>query len=204
MDAIGCREIAWLNKYAIPKPPKDIFVTSEVQNSPDAHIALYKLFLSIAPYLLPEEKLTRSTLWHWDIHSSNLFVDGNRITCLIDWQETWAGPLFLQYRHPKLVDYNGQVLLRLPEGSESIEDANEKARVRTQVESSIVLHRYETETKEVNPLLGEILYTRQGPTRRETVQFATNTWDGDILPFRQCLIRIERFVYFIGVLMQLC
>lgn len=135
------------------------------------------------------------TLWHWDLHSANLFVEGNRITSLIDWQDTWVGPLFLQFRHPKLVDYNGEILLRLPKNYESLEDRPEKAQMRRQVEKSIVLFTYETETSQVNPLLSEILRIRHGRTRRETVQFAANTWEADIIPLRQCLIRLERFVY---------
>jgi hypothetical protein len=96
--------------------PNDIFVASEAQNSPSAHISLYKRFLDIVPYLPPKsQKLSSSTLWQWDIHSANLFVEGGRIVSLIDWQDVWAGPLFLQFRHPKLVDYNGEVLLKLPE-----------------------------------------------------------------------------------------
>jgi hypothetical protein len=129
------------------------------------------------------------------MHSANLFVEGNQITSLIDWQDTWAGPLFLEFRHPKLVDYNGEVLLKLPEHYESLEEGDEKASTRRQVEKSIVLYTYETETKENNPLLSEVLYIHYGRTKRETVQFSVNSWDGDILPFRQCLIRIERFVH---------
>ncbi|CZR51218.1 probable FMP29 Found in Mitochondrial Proteome [Phialocephala subalpina] len=193
LTAIVNREIAWISSFAVPKPPKDIFVASEAQNSPSSHVSLYKMFLRILPYLLPKNKaLSGSTLWHWDIHSANLFVEGNRITSLIDWQDTWAGPLFLQFRHPKLVDFNGEVLLKLPENYESLEEGDEKARTRKQVEKSIVLYTYETETDKQNPLLSEILRIHHGRTRRETVQFAANTWDGDIIPFRQCLIRIER------------
>jgi hypothetical protein len=154
------------------------------------------MFLDLVPYLFPKnKKLTSSTLWHWDIHSANLFVEGNRISSLIDWQDTWAGPLFLQFRHPKLVDYNGEVLLKLPENYESLEEAGEKVRTRKQVEKSIVLYTYETESDKKNLLLSEILRVHHGRTRRELVQFAANTWDGDILPFRQCLIRVERLVH---------
>ncbi|KAH7370626.1 kinase-like domain-containing protein [Rhexocercosporidium sp. MPI-PUGE-AT-0058] len=192
LTAIARREIAWIRSFAVPKSPNDIFVASEAQNSPNSHISLYKMFLRIIPYLLPEEKkLSVSTLWHWDLHSANLFVEGNRITSLIDWQDTWAGPLFFQFRHPKLVDYNGEMLLKLPENYERLE-GDEKARTRKQVEKSIVLYTYETETDTKNVLLKEILHMHHGRPRRETVLFAANTWDGDIIPFRQCLIRLER------------
>ena len=89
---------------------------SEAQKSPEEHIALYKKYLDISPYILPKDgTMARSTLWHWDLHAPNIFVKDDRITGLIDWQTAWAGPLFLQYRYPKLVRYSGDVMLRLPE-----------------------------------------------------------------------------------------
>lgn len=139
MKAIGQREIAWISQYATPKPLNALLPTSEAQRTPEAHIELYKKFLKISDYLLPEGDLVRPALWHWDIHAPNIFVQGNRITSLIDWQDVWVGPLFLQARHPKLVDYNGEVLLKLPSNYESIEDEEEKSRVKTQVERSIIL-----------------------------------------------------------------
>jgi len=176
LKAIASREIAWINNFAVPKPPNDIFITPKTQNSPNSHISLNKMFLRTIPYLLPQkENLSHPTLWHWDIHSGNVFVEGNRITSLIDWQDTWTGPLFLQFQHPKIVDFNGEVLLKLPANYESLEDGEEKTRVRRQVEKSIVLYTYETETDKTNPLLSEILRIMHGRTRREVVQFAGNT-----------------------------
>jgi hypothetical protein len=137
----------------------------------------------------------RPTLWHWDIHAPNIFVQGNRITGLIDWQDTWVGPLFLQARHPRLVDYNGEVVLKLPENYETTTDEDEKLRIRTQVEKSIILWSYEHDTKRINPLLHEVMHVPQGRTRRDTIDFSENTWDGDIIPFRQCLIRVARYVH---------
>ncbi|KAF2235720.1 hypothetical protein EV356DRAFT_522818 [Viridothelium virens] len=192
LRAIGQREIAWIRRYAPPKSAGGLFTKSEAQRSPDAHIAIYKRFLDIVDYLLPKGEQTRPTLWHWDIHAPNIFVRGDQITSLIDWQDTWAGPLFLQARHPRLIDYNGEVMLKLPENYTALEDEDEKMRVRTQVEKSIVLWTYETETKMANPILYDILHIYQGRTRRDTVEFSANTWDGDIIPFRQCLIRIAR------------
>ncbi|KAL2076086.1 hypothetical protein VTL71DRAFT_1029 [Oculimacula yallundae] len=199
LTAIADREIAWISKFANPKPPNDKFVASEAQNSPGSHLSLYKMFLRIIPYIIPPKKeVSVATLWHWDIHSANLFVEGNRITSLIDWQDIWAGPLFLQFRHPKLVDYNGEMLLKLPEVYESLE-GDEKARTAEQVEKSLVLYFYESNTTKMNPVLGELLLMHQGRARRDTVNFAANTWDRDIIPFRQCLIRLERHWDDLGV-----
>jgi len=85
-------------------------------------------------------------------------------------------------------------MMRLPGGYDALEDEDEKMRVRTQVEKSIVLRTYETETRNMNPILHDILHINQGRTRRDTVDFSDNTWEEDILPFRQCLIRIARYV----------
>jgi hypothetical protein len=166
-----------------------------VQRTPGAHIALYRKFLDVAEYLLPKGYQVRPTLWHWDIHAPNIFVHENRVTSLIDWQDTWIGPLFLQARHPKIVDYNGEPMMKLPESYDTLRDDDEKLRIQTQVEKSIVLWTYEIESKNTNPILHDILHIKQGRTRRETVDFSANTWDGDILPFRQCLIRIARHVW---------
>lgn len=85
-------------------------------------------------------------------------------------------------------------MMRLPESYDALEDEDEKLRIRTQVEKSVVLWTYETETKNTNPILHDVLHIVQGRTRRDTVDFSANTWDGDIIPFRQCLIRIARCV----------
>lgn len=150
--------------------------------------------MDVSEHILPKGDQIRPTLWHWDIHAPNIFVEGDHVTSLIDWQDIWVGPLFLQARHPRLVDYNGELMLKLPERYHALEDEDEKARVRTQVEKSMVLWTYESETKNTNPILHDILHMRQGRTRRDTVDFSANTWDGDIIPFRQCLIRIARYV----------
>ncbi|KAH3976280.1 hypothetical protein HBH52_118710 [Parastagonospora nodorum] len=192
LRAIGQREIAWIDSHAAQKPSGGLFAMSEAQRTPDAHIVLYKKFLDVAEYLLPKGDHVRPTLWHWDIHAPNIFVSENHVTSLIDWQDTWVGPLFLQARHPRLVDYNGEVMTRLPESYDALEDEEEKLRVRTQVEKSIVLWTYEIETKKTNPILHDILHIVQGRAKRDTVDFSANTWDGDIIPFRQCLIRIAR------------
>ncbi|KAF2460374.1 phosphotransferase family protein [Lineolata rhizophorae] len=83
-----------------------------------------------------------------------------------------VSPLFLQARYPRLVDFNGKVMLRLPEYYETLDDEDEKARIR-------------------NPVLHEILYVPRGRTRRDVVELSNNTWCGNIIPFRERLIRIE-------------
>jgi len=104
----------------------------------------------------------------------------------------WAAPLFLQARYPQLIRYNGDILLKLPENYETLVDEEEKARIRAQVSRSLVQLVYESDTKTSNPILHKLFHFPQWRTRRDTVEFASDTWGGDILPFRQCLIRIAR------------
>ncbi|GIK00478.1 phosphotransferase enzyme [Aspergillus viridinutans] len=144
---------------------------------------LYNKLLDVSDYLLPNNKeLNRSTIWHWDIHAPNLFVEGNTVTGLIDWQDIWAGPLFptseissLQWRN-----HAG-----IPQHYKDIDDKDERARIRAQVEKSIVLWAYASDTKRTNPVLHENIDLPHGRTRKDAVVFSTNTWDDDILPFRQ-------------------
>jgi len=83
-------------------------------------------------------------------------------------------------------------MLKLPEHYDALVDEEEKARIRAQVERSLALWVYESETKMSNPILHELFHLPQWRTRRDMVEFASNMWEGDILPFRQCLIRIVR------------
>lgn len=69
-------------------------------------------------------------------------------------------------------------MLKLPSIYESIADEEERSRVREQVEKSIILWAYESDTKKENPTLHEILHVPHGRTRRETVAFSFNTWFG--------------------------
>ncbi|KAI9051775.1 hypothetical protein LZ554_004042 [Drepanopeziza brunnea f. sp. 'monogermtubi'] len=174
LKAIANREIAWLSSFASLRPSHNPFSASEAPKSPSSHISLYEKFLRVIPYLLPQKtELSRSSLWHWDMHFSNVFVEGS------------------QFRYPKIVDYDGEIILKLPETYESLE-GEEKASMRRQVERSLVMYLYVTCTDETNPLLSEVLRVGYSKRRQETVKFSENTWDGDFLFLRQCLIRLER------------
>ena len=190
--AIAHREIAWINRYAIRKAADDPLAASAAQNSPSEHISLLEKYLNVTPYLLPRDPdLVASTLWHKDLHSGNIFTEQNRITSIIDWQGTWAGPLFLQARHPQLVDHHGEVVLKFPENFKDIED-DEKIKLRRQIASSIILYLYETNTAKENLRLNKVFRDEHGRTRAEPITFAGDTWDDDILPLRESLIRVER------------
>lgn len=83
-------------------------------------------------------------------------------------------------------------MLKLPDYYEDVEDKAKKSALEDQVEKSAVLWVYEQDTKEANPLLHCLHHLWQGKTRQEVVSFATNTWDGDILPLRESLVRVAK------------
>ena len=192
ISAIAHREIAWINSFALPTDTDDPLAPSTAQNSPSEHVSLLEKYLDVAPYLLPTDTdLITSNLWHKDLHSGNIFLENDHITSIIDWQSAWAGPLFTEARHPQLVEHQGDVILKFPENYKGLTD-EEKIPIRKQVASSIILHLYETLTAKENPRLSKLFRLEHGRTMGEVISFAGNTWDDDILPFRESLIRIER------------
>jgi Predicted aminoglycoside phosphotransferase len=78
-------------------------------------------YLKVAPAIMGIDLvLTRPTLWHGDLHSSNMFIDDGHITAIIDWQGSWAGPLFLQSQPSRIVDYPGSILLQRPDNFDGL------------------------------------------------------------------------------------
>jgi hypothetical protein len=163
------------------------------QTSIDAHISLYRKLLNAADHLLPtEEDFVKSTLWHWDLHASNIFVTDNKVTSIIDWQDCWAGPLVLHSRRPRLLDYQGELMLHLPPHYKSLEEGEEKREIRSNVENSILLFTYESTVQRENPVLGRIFQLLHVPKIRETIRFATNTWELGLVPFRESLLHLRK------------
>lgn len=190
--ALALREQAWIKQYALPRASDDPLVTSAAQNSPGAHLSLLQKYLDVAPYLLPDDSdLVASTIWHTDLHSGNIFVEEGRISSIIDWQGTWAGPLVLQARHPRMVNHQGEVILKAPANFKDLEP-EEKSRLRKQIASSIILYIYEEQTAKDNPRLNRVLRVPHGRTRCEPISFVGDTWEDDIIPLRETLIRVEK------------
>ncbi|KAE8143966.1 phosphotransferase family protein [Aspergillus pseudotamarii] len=193
IQAFALREIAWIQKHAIPRSPNDPLFVSHSQNDPAEHISLLQRYLSIAPHLIAqEESISRSFLWHPDLRTPNIFVDDSgHITSVIDWQSTSAGPLFLEGRHPHFLDYNGDLILELPENLKQLDEKTQNT-VKSKVTNSILLYLYEKYTAERNPILSRVFQYPNGKTLTDPIRFVGNTWDGDILPLRESLIRIQK------------
>ena len=111
---------------------------------------------------------------------------------MIDWQDAWAAPFFLQEKRPQLVDYGGELILRLPDHYEAMEDKQEKAGLADKVERSILLFYYTRNTRARNPSLQELFELPLVKERAQTVSFANDVWDGDNIPLRECLYTLQR------------
>ncbi|KZF23034.1 phosphotransferase family protein [Xylona heveae TC161] len=187
------RELQWIKHYAVPKTPDDPLITSVTQNSPDSHLSLLQKYLEAAPFLLPDDPaIVAPHIWHTDLHSANIFVDQGHICSVIDWQGTWAAPLILCARHARLVDYQGEIILKAPANFNDLEP-DEKNKIRRQMSSSIILYLYEKQIAKEAPLLNKALRFSHGRTRCDPIHFVGDTWDDDIFPLRESLIRVERY-----------
>ncbi|KAL2823552.1 hypothetical protein BDW59DRAFT_173380 [Aspergillus cavernicola] len=98
-----------------------------------------------------------SFLWHSDLHTPNIFVD-----------ETG--------RHPHFLDYNGDLILQLPESFKQLDDDTQTA----------------TYTAERNPNLTRVFQYANSKTMTDPIRCVVNTWDGDILPLQGSLIRVQK------------
>lgn len=161
---------------------------SQAQLSPQEHTQLLQRYFASISNLFPNDPdLLRSVLWHPDLHDGNIFIHEGKISSIIDRQSVWTGPLMLQARTPRLINYNMDIILKLPENFKELNNG-EKERIRDQVSKSIQLYIYKHGTGRRNPLLNKARRQPFGKTLAQLVDFAGNSWDDDILLFRECLI----------------
>ncbi|RAL04061.1 uncharacterized protein BO80DRAFT_486328 [Aspergillus ibericus CBS 121593] len=89
------------------------------------------------------------------------------------------------------LDYNGDLVLELPENFKQLDEKTPNA-VKDKVTNSILVYLYEKYTAERNPILSKVFQYPTGKTLTDPIHFVGNTWDGDILPLRESLIRIQK------------
>ncbi|KAH7364833.1 kinase-like domain-containing protein [Rhexocercosporidium sp. MPI-PUGE-AT-0058] len=113
----AARELACIDKL-LSYPGQQGFFGGPNQYRPTRalKVGVLRDYLKVATQILPNDiSLSKPTLWHSDLHVENIFVDPSkptRILNIIDWQAVNVSPLFLQARHPSLIDFEGPI----PEG----------------------------------------------------------------------------------------
>src|ERR1700683_5084659 len=101
-----CRqEPQWIKLHASSQPICPFRDHPSVTRDPSAHLAVLDQFHSMISSIIPfgSPKLVQPTLWHHDLSGSNIFISDTKlaegrisITSVIDWQNTWVSPLYLQ------------------------------------------------------------------------------------------------------------
>jgi hypothetical protein len=137
MRSVGERELAWLEKFARPRHPREPLYRAFYDNrevSPDVQMQVLRDYLNLVPLLVPKQaRLSRPTIRHPDLSPSNIFVsDAGEITGLIDWQHTSVLPLFLQAKIPKHFQNWGDEEsenFRAPQLPENFDDMEESEQI---------------------------------------------------------------------------
>lgn len=195
LESVTQREIDWIKAHGdhTRRIENPWMYTPKEQNSPEAHILTLRKFLSAIPEIVPKEpELVSPRFWHPDFHAGNMYVDEKgKISSIIDWQASWITPLFIGPKPPSLLDYGVEMMMKLPDSYEGLDQAA-KEQLRYQVSQSILIHSYESRTAAENPLMHKMMRHLQGKTLKHLEAFAGATWDNCLFPLRECLIRAER------------
>ncbi|KAL9619929.1 MAG: hypothetical protein Q9160_005486 [Pyrenula sp. 1 TL-2023] len=164
MSALAHREMACLRTLQ----PLSLDRCQGIFNGPfgyhptrDTKVSVLKDYLQVVPYILPgEEAPNAGTMWHYDLHSANIFVDESdysKITNIIDWQAVPIFPTFAHVNHPTLIDYEGEKPTTvepptLPSNVKELEP-EEKERVKARFVEKSLWTSYEIQLQQACPAL---------------------------------------------------
>ncbi|KAL2872460.1 uncharacterized protein BJX67DRAFT_8493 [Aspergillus lucknowensis] len=189
LEAPARRELSWISQYAASRPVNLSSFFWRKKFPPADHVDLIKRYLRVAPYLLPkDESLMGSYLWHTDFRSANMYVDDHGcITGITDLSETWARPLYLGRRVPRLMEAvsEGDFIREIFEASAQDEHTarRDQSRIgstyfKLMAESSLLFRRMVEEP---------YLSIREGPFHH-----VGNTWDTDLMRLLAALADIQK------------
>ncbi|KAF2995261.1 hypothetical protein E8E13_003826 [Curvularia kusanoi] len=108
----AARELACINKFSTYPGQQGLFGgPGQYCPAKELKVEVLQDYQKIAKHIVPKNSaLRKPTLWHGDLHVENIFVDPSnptKISNIIDWQAVNASPLFLQARHPSLIEFDG-------------------------------------------------------------------------------------------------
>ncbi|KAJ7099703.1 kinase-like domain-containing protein [Mycena epipterygia] len=191
--AIADCEIAWLETHARPHLPTSPLYRSPLENDPKTHVALLQAYISVIDYLVPPRRVRALTLWHPDLHASNLIVtsppaEAPRIESIIDWQTARIEPLLHAGTIPTFLDYShgtyvtpvapGRVDARpeLPSNFDTLKD-EEKSLANRQLTQAARNELYTIVTEEQNPSLHKYRTFEHTELYSWPHYWASRTWD---------------------------
>ncbi|KAL1964763.1 hypothetical protein VTN77DRAFT_6630 [Rasamsonia byssochlamydoides] len=199
--SIGVRELEWTRQFG--------------EISPVSYMDLLEKYLSISPYVLPEDRgspvnkphyvtrvstiaripVTSSYYLSTDLNPSNVFVtDSCGISCLIDWQHTSTLPLLLTAGNPPLFENpdpeppKGSEKPSLPADYESL-DPEEKSHADELYRRRMLFYLYMVfNGKDNRPYLDALRYPAL-MLRQNLVDRAGRQWSGNIITLKGALVR---------------
>ena len=202
LQAVGTRELAWLQEYGrpcFPQNPLHRELHEQKKSDPAIQIKALKDFLQVSPCIVPDKQgLNRPTLRHPDLSPSNIFVSKEgEISGLIDWEDTTILPLFLQARFPEHFQNFGDEDAenfrqpRLPENFDSLSGEEKKA--EEEVYRRRQLHFfYLGATSQNNRRHFDALFFDPVARRAKLYQRARSPWEGDNVSLKAELIKTVR------------
>ena len=139
VNSRAVRELACISKFSA-YPDQYGFFGGPGQYSPSKELKVKVLqdFLKVSSKVLPKDPaLSNPTLWHGDLHTENIFVDPSdptKVSNIIDWQAITVSPLFLQARHPSLIEFEGPIPegIKAPELPDNFDQMSEEAQLQAQ------------------------------------------------------------------------
>lgn len=132
-NGTGQREITCVKSIEhLPKPL--VSISGRYVPIRAKKLAALEAYMKIFEVLLPtDSSLTKSHIWHSDLHTENIFVsteDPTEIVGIIDWQAVALSPLYENAVQPAILDYDGPSLngLERPEEPSNLQELDPDAR----------------------------------------------------------------------------
>ncbi|KAJ6591166.1 kinase-like domain-containing protein [Mycena vulgaris] len=192
--AVADCEIAWLQAHARPHAPTSPLYRSPTENDPQTHIELLQAYLSVIDYLLPPRHMHAFTLWHPDLHASNIIVTPSpteipqiRVESIIDWQTARIEPLLHAGTIPNFLDYSHGVyvapappgLAVRPELPSNFDTLDEEAQrlANSELREANRSKAYDLLTQNRNPSLHKYRYFEHRELYTWPHYWVSRTWD---------------------------
>ena len=168
--------------------------------TPEIHIQLLQQFLCVLPYILPPSKdIASPVLWHPDLHPNKIFVDQTdptKISGILDWQEVWAAPLFIQAQFPLIFNCDGPytwgaVEPKLPDDFDLLAESDKESALNRLSEERLKKF-YEVASRKFNPLVFKAMDAMRNEDDPTTFIFyiVGQTWVDGPIPLKELLIQI--------------
>ncbi|CAI7655958.1 unnamed protein product [Penicillium glandicola] len=142
-----------------PRPEGIFGAPGSYQPTAQAKLDIISDFRKIASFILPRDAaVTKSVLWHTDLHADNIIVDPNnpsKILAVIDWQSVHVAPLCQQVITPAFLDFNGVkpdeglAFPSLPDNFQTL-SAEEKAKAEDLQTQQLLYKLYEIQSGRQN------------------------------------------------------